>query len=61
MTEFLIVVWIFCHEKIFLCRDIILLPCIDETKLIVVTDDESKTNLFLIHFSGMFLTILDLF
>ena len=36
--------------------------CLGTSKTLSLEEfDESKTHLFLIHFSGMFLTILDLF
>ena len=36
--------------------------CLGKSKTLSVGEfDESKTHIFLIHFSGMFLTILDLF
>ena len=37
-TEFLPVAWICCHDKLFLCRDRVVLPCIAETELYVPTN-----------------------
>ena len=37
-TEFLPIAWICCHDRLFLCRDRVVLPCIAETELYVTTD-----------------------
>ena len=38
VTMFLLVSWIFCHDKLFLCRDSVFFPCIAETEICVTTD-----------------------
>ena len=54
VTTILTVAWVYCHDRLFLCRDIVLLSCIAEielcveTELYVTTDSEDVVTYFLL-------------
>ena len=45
-TEFLLVAWIFCHDRLFLCHDKVVLPCIAETELLCRDRDLRLFNFY---------------
>ena len=50
-TVFLLVAWICCHDRLFLCHDSVVLPCIAETELCATTDSfhvATKSSLLLV-------------
>ena len=55
-TEFLPIVWICCHDRLFLCRNRVVLPCIAETELFVATLNplSRQTCLCSSHFFSIF-------
>ena len=60
-TEFLTFAWVYCRDRIFLCRDIVLLSCIAGTKLRVATDSEDVVTYFLLlslSLAGLFVATL---